>query len=179
MSEKDTAQQAPDKSGKTARIARSGLYLIPGYSVVKAVASMKETAATGMRTIVDQHRELVAQRTNPRTRTFSEALSSRSADALPLEAIERSCVRRKQLSMAIASVSVSFVLGSGLGHNYFGMFLGLLFAVFCLMFVLKFEHRLWQIEQGRASPDAPLGGYGQFFSVRGAIKRLLDPHLTR
>lgn len=176
MSDDETTTK---KSSAARSAARSGLYLVPGYSLVKAVASMKNAVATGAKTIADQNRELAAQRRNPRSRTFNEALAMRPADALPLDAIERSCRRRKQLSMAVACVSASFVLGSLIGHNGFGAFLGLLFVVFCLMFVLKHEHRLWQIETGRAAPDVPLGGYKRFFACKGALKRLFDPHLFR
>lgn len=161
------------------RLARSGLYLIPGYPLVKAAASMKDTVSTGLQTITDQNRELAAQRRNPRLRTFNEALARRSADALPLEVIERSCARKKQFFMAVGFVSASFLFGSTLGHNYFGTLIGLLFTFFCLMFVLKFEHQLWQIETGRAAPDEPLGGYRQFFACAGAFRRLIDPRLFR
>jgi hypothetical protein len=72
---------------------------------------------------------------------------------------------------------VSFVIGSLGGRNLFGAFLGLLFVALCGLFALKYEHRVWQIETGRAAPDEPLGGYRQFFSRKGAIKRLFNPHL--
>ena len=66
------------------RLARSGLYLIPGYPLVKAAASMKDTVSTGLQTITDQNRELAAQRRNPRLRTFNEALARRSAESSPV-----------------------------------------------------------------------------------------------
>jgi len=165
------------KSSAARRIARSSLYLIPGYPLVKAATSMKDTVATGLQTITDQNRELAAQRRNPRSRTFNEALAMRSPEAMPLEAIERLCTRKKQFFMAVAFVSASFIFGSAIGHNYFGTLIGLLFTFFCLMFVLKFEHQLWQIETGRAAPDKPLGGYRQFFAQPGTFRRLFDPRL--
>lgn len=174
MSESERTEGKPRGHGRT---ARAGLYLVPGYPVIKAVASMKDAAASGMKTIADRHRELAAQRVNPRSRTFNEAMALRSRDALPLEAIERSCLRRKQVSVAFAFVSLSFVIGSLGGHNVFGAFLGLLFVALCGLFALKYEHRVWQIETGRAAPNEPLGGYRQFFARKGAIKRLFDPHL--
>jgi hypothetical protein len=170
-------RQAGDKPRAARRAARAGLYLVPGYPLIKTVASLKETAVGGIRTIADRHRELAAQRGNPTSRTFGEAMAMRSPDALPLEAIERSCLRRKQVSLAFAVVSVSFVIGSLGGRNLFGAFLGLLFVALCGLFALKYEHRVWQIETGRAAPDEPLGGYRQFFSRKGAIKRLFNPHL--
>src|SRR5690348_10931066 len=106
------------------RAARAGLYLVPGYSLVKAVGSMKDVAAGGMKTIADRHRQLAAQREHPRSRTFNEAMALRSADALPLEAIARSCLRKKQLSLAVAFVSSSFVVGSLGGRNGFGAVIG-------------------------------------------------------
>ncbi|RDU98729.1 hypothetical protein [Trinickia dinghuensis] len=174
MSESDRPE---DKPRPKYRAARAGLYLVPGYPVIKAMASMKDAAAGGMRTIADRHRELAAQRVNPRSRTFNEAMALRRPDALPLAAIERSCLRRKQVSMAVAFVSASFVVGSIGGHNVFGAFLGLLFVGLCGLFALKYEHRIWQIEAGRAAPDEPLGGYGRFFASKGALKRLLNPRL--
>lgn len=167
------------KPGAARRIARSSLYLIPGYPLVKAAASMKETVATGLQTITDQNRELAAQRKNPRSRTFNEAMARRSSDALPLAAIERGCTRKKQFFLAVVFISASFLFGSVVGHNYFGTLIGFLFTVLCLMFVLKFEHQMWQIESGRAAPDEPLGGYRQFFARPGAFRRLLDPRLFR
>lgn len=171
------SQQTKDKAGPAYRAARAGLYLIPGYPLIKTVASMKEAAAGGLRTIADRHREVSAQRVNPTSRTFGEAMALRAPDALPIEAIARSCLRRKQVSLAFAVVSVSFVIGSVGGHHLFGAFLGLLFVALCGLFALKYEHRMWQIETGRAAPDEPLGGYRQYFARKGAIKRLLDPHM--
>lgn len=176
MSKNESTEKKPTAAR---RIARSGLYLIPGYPLVKAVSSMKDTVSTGLQTITDQNRELAAQRRNPRSRTFNEALAMRSPDALPLETIERWCARKKQFFMAVAFVSASFLFGSTVARNYFGTLIGLLFTSLCLMFVLKFEHQLWQIETGRANPDEPLGGYRQFFARRGALMRVLDPRLFR
>ncbi|PMS17085.1 hypothetical protein C0Z18_21775 [Trinickia dabaoshanensis] len=171
------AQEPQERSRKRSRAWRAGLYLVPGYAVIRAAASMKETATGGMRTIADRHRELSERRVNPHSRTFNEAMALRAADALPLEAIERSCLQRKQVSMAVAFVSASFVIGSLGGRNLFGAFVGLLFVGLCCLFALKYEHRIWQIETGRAAPDEPLGGYRQFFARKGAIKRLFNPHL--
>jgi hypothetical protein len=171
------ARPVREKSRGASRAVRAGLYLVPGYAVIRAAASMKDATAGGMRTIADRHRELSARRVNPHSRTFNEAMARRSPDALPLEAIERSCVRRKQVSMAVAFVSASFVIGSVVGGNVFGSFLGLLFVALCCLFSLKYEHRIWQIETGRAAPDEPLGGYGRFFERKGAIKRLFNPRL--
>lgn len=173
------SQGAEKKPTVARRIARSGLYLIPGYPLIKAATSMKDTVSTGLQTITDQNRELAAQRRNPRSRTFNEALAMRSADALPLDAIERRCARKKQFFMAMAFVSASFLFGSTMGGNYFGTLIGLLFTFFCLMFVVKFEHQLWQIETGRTAPDEPLGGYRRFFASRAALTRLPDPRLFR
>ncbi|MGN6232378.1 MAG: hypothetical protein ACTHNZ_14615 [Trinickia sp.] len=170
-------ERTTDKPRALRRASRAGLYLVPGYPVIKAVASVRDAAAGGIRTIADRHQELAAQRADPRSRTFNEAMALRSQDALSLEAIERSCMRRKQVSMAFAFVAVSFVIGSLGGHNVFGAFLGVLFVALCGLFALKYEHRVWQIETGRAAPNEPLGGYRQFFARKGAIKRLLDPHL--
>lgn len=166
-----------DKPRGKHRAARAGLYVVPGYSLVKAAASMRDVAAGGVMTLAERHRALAAQRRNPRSRTFNEALALRSGDALPLASIERACLRRKQLSLAVAFVSLSFVLGSAGGRNFFGAAVGSLFVGLCAMFALKYEHRLWQMETGRASPDAPLGGYGAFFAAKGAIKRVLNPRL--
>jgi hypothetical protein len=165
------------KSTTGRRIARGALYLIPGYPVVKAAASVKETVAGGLKTIADQNRQLSAERANPRVSTFKEALARRSAEALPLEAIERSCIRKKQSFFAMAIVATGFLFGSTLSGNYFGTLLGLLFVLFCLMFVVKHEHQLWQIETGMAAPDSPLGGYTQFFKSQGVFVRLLNPRM--
>jgi len=159
------------------RIARMSLYAIPGYPILKAIASLKATAATGLKTIVDQNRELTDQRKNPRTSSFNDAMARRSEDALPLESIERNCLRRKQFYLAAACIALSFVTASALGGNYYGSLLGLMFMVFCGMFMIKHEHQIWQLETGRAAPDAPLGGFKEFFASKGMLARLLNPRL--
>jgi len=49
--------------------------------------------------------------------------------------------------------------------------------VFCGMFMIKHEHQIWQLETGRAAPDAPLGGFKEFFASKGMLARLLNPRL--
>lgn len=161
------------------RIARASLYLIPGYPIIKTLRSAKEAIAGGAQVIADQNRELAEQRRSPRTRTWNEALAARSEDALPLREIQRLCVRRKQLAMALGFVAICFVLHSAFGGKLVGTALGTLFVLLCLMFMLKYEHQLWQMATGPAAPDEPLGGLSRFIESRGAVGRLFNAHLAR
>lgn len=166
-----------NKRSAARRIGRLALYAVPGYAVVKAFGSLKATVSTGAKTLGDRNRELAAQRKNPRVATYNEAIAKRPEDAMPLEAIEQSSIFHKRFFLAIAAVASAFLIGSTIGGNYLGTFLGALFVMFCLMLALKYEHRLWQLETGRAAPDKPLGGYRKFFRARGALLRIISPRL--
>ncbi|HGO6128544.1 TPA: hypothetical protein ACK3RK_007129 [Burkholderia cepacia] len=163
---------------RAGRVVRFGLLsLVPGYPIYKAAASLKENIRLGVKTLADRNRQLAEQRKDPHVVTYNEALAKRTPESLPLEAIELSCVRHKRFFLAIATVSAAFLFGSTLGGNYFGSFLGGLFVLFCLMLAVKYEHRLWQMETGKASPDEPLGGFRKFFATRGVLNRILNPRL--
>ncbi|SEI14419.1 hypothetical protein [Paraburkholderia hospita] len=163
---------------RTGQIVRFGLLsLVPGYPIYRAVGSLKKNIQLGMKTLGDRNRELAAQRRDLHAVTYNEAIAKRTAESLPLEAIERSCVRHKRFFLSIAAISAAFLFGSTIGGNYFGTFLGGLFVLFCVMLSVKYEHRLWQMETGRAAPDKPLGGFRRFFATRGVVMRILSPRL--
>lgn len=163
---------------RAGQVVRFGLLsLIPGYPIYKAAASLKKNVQLGAKTLADRNRQLAEQRRDPRVVTYNEALAKRTPESLPLEEIELSSVRHKRFFLAVATVSAAFLFGSTVGGNYFGTFLGGLFVVFCLMLAIKYEHRLWQMETGKAAPDEPLGGFRQFFSTPGVLKRILNPRL--
>lgn len=165
-------------SGRAGRIVRFGLLsFVPGYPLYRALQSLKQTVRAGTQTLSDQTDDLAAQRRDPRVVTYNEALKKRTEDSMPLDVIERSCVLYKRFFLALACVSLAFVLGSVIGESYFSSLIGFLFAVLCMMFALKYEHRVWQMETGRAAPDEPLGGFRRFFGTPGAIRRMLDPRL--
>ncbi|PCE30082.1 hypothetical protein [Burkholderia ubonensis] len=167
-----------NRPSRAGRVVRAGLLsFIPGYPIYRALQSLKQTVRTGAQTLSDRTEDLAAQRRDSRVATYSEAMAKRTEDSMPLEAIERLCARHKQFFMTMTCVSIAFVLGSLFGENYFGALIGFLFSMLCVMFALKYEHRLWQMETGRAAPDEPLGSFRQFFSTPGAIRRVLDLHL--
>ncbi|WP_412548939.1 hypothetical protein Q2T91_16115 [Ralstonia pseudosolanacearum] len=175
------SDQTKDNPSVGRRVGKFVVFnMIPGYPVYKALKSAKETAGTGVATVHDLVAELEKRKPQKKTiRTYRQALALRTADSLPLRTIARNCLNMKRLCLSVAFVSAAFVLGSVVGANYLGSFLGVLFVMFCLLHVVKYEHRLWQLDTGPLQPDEPLGGFGDFFRSNGAWLRLLSPHLSR
>ncbi|WP_459199428.1 hypothetical protein ACQVRX_07300 [Ralstonia pseudosolanacearum] len=156
------------------------LNMIPGYPVYKALKSVKETSGTGAATVIDLAAELKKRKPKARViRTYREALALRTPESLPLRTIAKICLTRKRLFLAAAFISSAFVLGSLIATSYLGSFLGALFILFCLLHVVKYEHRLWQLDTGPLQPDEPLGGFRDFFQSKGSWLRLVSPHLSR
>jgi hypothetical protein len=161
------------------RLLRGALYnLIPGYPIVKALQSAKKTIGSGALTVRDLTVELENQKPDgQRVRTWREAIESRPVGALPLKKIADDCVSRKRLCMAFACICLSYAIGGMLGANYFAIANGVLGMALPALFIVREEHRLWQMEVGPAQPDAPLPRYRDFFRTRGFVLRLLDARL--
>jgi hypothetical protein len=167
------------KAGIGRRVARGIAYnMIPGYPIYKAFASGKEMIAGGAKTVRDQYKELERQRPTTRiVRTYREALALRPADAAPLEWIARHCLNCKRMCLFVAYLSfLSFIYGV-VGGYFLVVFIGVFSALLPLLFAVKYEWRLWQLETGPQQPDAPLGSLRDFFRSRGALLRLFNPRL--
>lgn len=169
----------PKKANFGRRIKRASLYLIPGYPVVRAFKSAKETMGSGCKTLRDLTVEIEKQKPKARriVRTYREAISLRSADSLPLEQIARDRLNRKRLCLAFILVCASYAVGGLIVGNAIEVMNGILGISLPALFTVKFEHQLWQMEIGPQRPDEPLGGYRDFFRSHGALVRLLNPRL--
>lgn len=167
------------KAGIGRRVAKASLYMIPGYPLIKAAGSLKATAGSGLETLRELKGELDSSKKTRtrRVRTWNEAIANRSPDALPLETIERDCLWKKRLCLAFAFICASYALGGLIGANFMPIFSGLLGVGFPSLFIVREEHRLWQMEVGPQHPDEPLPGYRQFFRTPGVALRLINPRL--
>lgn len=139
--------------------------------------SMKNTIGSGVETIKDINKQIEATRRNPKIRTFAEAMASRPHDAVPLAQIEKTCLINKRIALFFWLLSVAYTIGSVVPENYMGAVLGALFSIFCLLIALKYQHRLWQIRKGKASPDKPLGSVLEYMREPGWIKKLFSPEM--
>jgi hypothetical protein len=170
------SEQKRNVSGKIVRSV--ALNMIPGYPVVKALTSAKKTIGSGAETVRDLAGDLKNQKPKSRRiRTWREAIENRPVAALPLEAIARDCLRRKRVCMVFAFICLSYAAGGLIGCNFFAVSNGILGTALPLLFIVREEHRLWQLEVGPAQPDAPLPGYWEFFRTQGIILRLLNARL--
>lgn len=167
------------KRGTAAKIVRSvALNMIPGYPVVKALTSAKKAIGSGAATLHDLASGLEKQELDGRlVRTWREAIESRPPDAVPLQTIARDCLIKKRLSMTVALLSLGYLTGGLVGENYVAIFNGMIGMALPVLFVVREEHRLWQMDVGPKQPDAPLPGYREFFRTPGAFRRLLDARL--
>ncbi|MFC0402545.1 hypothetical protein [Paraburkholderia rhizosphaerae] len=161
------------------RVAHASFYMIPGYPVYKAFQSAKETASSGAKTLRDLHNELERQRLSTRrTRTYREAIEQvRTADSLPLEQIARKCLNSKRVCLLVAYLCLLYFIYGVVGGDFLAVFNSVFGAMLPLLFTVKYEHRLWQLETGPQRPDEPLGSYRDFFRSRGALLRLANPRL--
>ena len=154
--------------------------MIPGYPVYKALKAAKETAGTGAATVHDLVAELEKRKPQKKiVRTYREALALRTPESLPLKAIAQSCLNRKRLCLAVVTIALAYAVGGALGGSFLTAFTGLLALCLPMLFAAKFEHQLWQLDTGPLRPDAPLGGFREFFGSKGAWLRLVSPHLFR
>lgn len=160
------------------RIKRASLYMIPGYPVYKSFQSAKETASSGARTLRDLHNGLERQRPTARhVRTYREALALRPANALPLPQIARKCLDSKRVCLLVAYLCLLYLIYGVVAGDFLAVFNSVFGAMLPLLFTVKYEHQIWQLETGPQRPDEPLGGYRDFFLCRGALLRLVNPRL--
>jgi hypothetical protein len=167
------------KRGTAGKIVRSvALNMIPGYPIVMAFTSAKKAIGSGATTLRNFAGGLEKQEPDRHlVRTWREAIESRPPDAAPLETIARVCLIKKRLSMTVAFLSLGYLTGGVLGANYVAIFNGLLGMALPMLFVVREEHRLWQMDVGPKQPDVPLPGYREFFRAPGVCRRLLDARL--
>jgi len=160
------------------RIKRASLYMIPGYPVYRAFQSAKETASSGAKTLRDLHNELERQRPTARhVRTYREALALRPADALPLPQIARKCLNSKRVCLLVAYLCLLYLIYGVVVGDFLAVFNSVFGAMLPLLFTVKCEHQIWQLETGPQRPDEPLGSYRDFFRSSGALLRLVNPRL--
>lgn len=159
-------------------IAQLGRYVFPFYPLFNAYASIKHTISTGMYTWRNLN-----EHPHPPVLTFRQAMARRPVDAISIEAIERRCLTRKRVALAGVFLCLCFSFGSVLGENKMGVLLGASFGVlsasFCFVSVVKYDHRLWQIEVGQQNPDQALGSFRTFFAAPGIFLRLLNPRFQQ
>jgi hypothetical protein len=169
---------ATKKNSIGRRVARASLYMVPGYPVYKAFKSAKETASSGAKTLRDLHNELERQRPTARcVRTYREALALRPADALPLAQIARHCLNSKRVCLFVSYLCLLYFIYGVVGGDFLAVFNSVFGAMLPLLFAVKYEWRLWQLDTGPQQPDAPLGSLRDFFRSRGAFGRFFNPRL--
>jgi hypothetical protein len=171
--------QPPETRSMKRKVARGVLFnMIPGYPIVAALRSARRTAGSGAETLRDLQSELRTTKSRARqVRTWREALEARPLDALPLAKIKADCVTRKRLSLIMVFFCLCSSFGYLVGGHYVGVFNGVLGIGLPVLFIVREEHRLWQMEAGPQQPDEPLPGYRQFFRSGGIALRLLNPRL--
>lgn len=145
-------------------IRRMARYLIPFYPLFVLVLSMKGTMNSGMTVLRHRWMSHRDQENPERILTFSEALACRSADALPLEEIDRLCLKRKRIALISAFFALCSLIGSVLGGHFFPACMSLLALLYCALALIKYAHRAWQIERGRLRPDYPLASLREFLA---------------
>jgi hypothetical protein len=153
------------------------LNMIPGYPIVGAWRSFQQATKPGAAVISDLTQRLPQRQAMHRARSWNQALAARPADALPLEQIERSNTRSKQIFMLIFFVAIGAVAGNTIAGHILGVINGVLFSMLCLLQVFKFELRLRQMETGPLSPDAPLMSPGELVAQRGFLRHLFNPRI--
>ena len=155
------------------------LNTIPGYPIIKAIGSARRTIATGALTIGELNEQVEGKKRTRRVRTWNQAIAARPVDALPLSKIASDCVARKQVALIFIVLCTAYMAGGLIGGNFMPIYGGLLGSMLPGMYVLREEHRLWQMEVGPTQPDEPLGSIGTFLRTRGVLLRLLNPYLFR
>jgi len=153
------------------------LNMIPGYPLVGAIKSIRDTTTPGVAVIADLAKRMPQKRTGKRARTWNQALMARPADALPLREIERLNTRAKQIFELAGFFGLCAALGSALSHNWTGLLSCGLFVLTCLMQMFKHELRLRQMEIGPRNPDQLLMSPGAFLRSKRFVQHLLNPRL--
>lgn len=175
MSNEKQQQQRP-----VLRLVKTvALNTIPGYPMIKAFGSAKATVMSGLLTIDELKEQVEGRKGTRRVRTWNEAISARPVDALPLSKIASDCVARKRVALIFIVLCTAYMTGGLIGGNFMPVYGGCLGSMLPWMYVLREEHRLWQMEAGPMRPDEPLGSIGTFLRTRGVLLRLLDPYLFR
>jgi len=155
------------------------LNAVPGYPIVKAIGSGWRTIATGVLTIDELKKQVEGKKRTRRVRTWNQAIAARPVDALPLSKIASDCVARKRVALIFIVLCTAYMTGGLIGGNLMPVYGGCLGSMLPWMYVLREEHRLWQMEVGPTQPDEPLGSIGTFLRTPGVLLRLLNPYLFR
>jgi len=155
------------------------LNTIPGYPIIKAIGSARRTIATGALTIGELKEQVEGKKRTRRVRTWNQAIAARPVDALPLSKIASDCVARKRVALIFIVLCTAYMTGGLIGGNLMPVYGGCLGSMLPWMYVLREEHRLWQMEVGPTQPDEPLGSIGTFLRTPGVLLRLLNPYLFR
>lgn len=158
----------------SARVTR---YLIPFYPLFALVISMKGTMNAGIAVSRQSWRSTADKKRAERVLTFNEALARRPADALPLEAVERLCWKRKRLALIGVFFALCSLGGSVLGGHFLSAGMSLFALSYCVLRLVQYAHRAWQIERGRRRPDCPLEGLREFFAQPKVGWYVLNPKL--
>jgi hypothetical protein len=153
------------------------LNMIPGYPLIGAIRSFHETTRPGAAVIADLTQRLPQRHAKRRAQSWNQALAARPDDALPLQQIERSNTRSKQIFMAFLFLAFCSLAGNTIAGHILGVINGALFTLLCLLQVLKYELRLRRMETGPLSPDAPLMSLGEFIRQRGFVRHLFNPRI--
>ncbi|WP_244146690.1 hypothetical protein [Paraburkholderia sp. BCC1876] len=150
--------------------------MIPFYPVYRAFKSVKDTAGSGVKTLHDLTQELDRQKPTTRhVRSYREALARRPSDALPLKRIAQDCLNKKRMCLAFVTLCGLYVIWGVFGGDIFAVVNGILGIGLPMLFAVKYEWQLWQLETGPQQPDAPLGSLRDFFRSRDAVLRLFNP----
>ncbi len=145
-------------------IRQMARYLIPFYPLFVLLLSMRRTMYSGVPLLRHQWMSHRDQENPERILTFSEALACRSADALPLDEIERLSLKRKRIALISAFFALCSLIGSVLGGRFFPACMSLLALLYCALALIKYAHRTWQIERGRLRPDCPMASLREFLA---------------
>lgn len=199
MSEETRPTQTEGEPSNRARpilkvVAKNvALNMIPGYPLIGAVRSIKNSAAPGAAVISDLTKRLPHKRKGKRSRTWNQAMDARResrnqaieagkaglnvALPLPLRVIWRRNVQAKWIFMALAFFALCRGLGYATGEHWIGVLSSLLLAMVCSLMIFKHEYRLRQMETGPVEPDKPLMSAGEFIRGRGFVKHFLNTRI--
>ncbi|QGZ55107.1 hypothetical protein [Paraburkholderia acidiphila] len=176
--QQNNEQNARSKLTLVKKVGKAvALNMIPGYPLVGAIKSFRETTTPGAIVIADLAKRLPQKRKGKRVRTWNQAFAARPADALPLREIERLNTRAKHVFMVLGFLGLCSNLGCAVNLNRAGLLSGGLFVLVCLMQIFKFELRLRQMETGPQNPDQPLMSPREFLRGRGFVKHFFNPRI--
>lgn len=177
MSEKSHETKETGRSNVkvvTGAAKRLAFNLIPGYPILGVIRSFKETTKPGAVVIMDLAKRLPQEKRSGRVRSWNEAMAARPLDALPLQEIERSNTRSKQVFLAFMFLSLCALLGNAISGSVIGVISDIMFAALCTMQMFKFELRLRQMETGPLNADAPLMSPREFLRAPRFLTHLFN-----